>query len=175
MQGRRRLLFVAVGLVAAIIGIACDSSDDEERLAAQRLFRSYLLQQDVSIATDVRIQGLVDDLPPDFPLFEGLELLGSAFSDTDDSRELIVGWETSRDVEEVFIFYSRELDTEPWSIRSGPGSNERLAGIDFIKFSDIDNAAFSGELRISQEGNDAVVVLIAREFIQSADTTPTGS
>ena len=62
------------------------------------------------------------------------------------------------------------LDESPWAIEANP----RVAGIDFIRFSDEDNAAFTGELRIAQEGDDAVVLLIARIFVQS-EAAPSGS
>ena len=53
--------------MAVLVLAACDNSDDEERLAAQRLFRNVLMQADDTAAADVRIQGFVDTLPPDFP------------------------------------------------------------------------------------------------------------
>ncbi len=65
---RRWLGLFLVAIAALLVAAACDSSDDEERLAAQRLFRNVLIQADGSAAADVRIQGLVDELPPDFPL-----------------------------------------------------------------------------------------------------------
>ena len=160
---RRWLGLVLVAIATLLVAAACDSSDDEERLAAQRLFRNVLIQADGSAAADVRIQGLVDELPPDFPLAENLTLLGSAFTDTDSDRELIVGWESSSHADDLFEFYSEALDTEPWSIVRDP----RIAGIDFIEFRDADNPAFRGELRIAQEASEAVVILIVRERVTS--------
>ena len=161
-------MFTLVAL-AGLVGAACDNSDDAERLAAQRLFRNYLLIEDPSAEADVRVQGFVDQLPPDFPTPDGLTLLGSAFTDTDLRRELIVGWESDIAANDLFEFYNEALDESPWSIESDP----RVRRIDFIRFVDEDNSGFTGELRIAQEGNDAVVILIAREFIQT-DSTPTG-
>ena len=161
---RKPILALLVPVVmAGLIGAACDNSDDAERLAAQRLFRNYLIIEDPTATADVRVQGFVDQLPPDFPLFEGLTLLGSAFTDTDLRRVLIVGWESDAPANDIFEFYNDALDESPWSIQADP----RVRRIDFIRFVDEDNAAFTGELRIAQEGNDAVVILIAREFIQS--------
>ena len=168
---RRKPVLVLFSLVAmaGLVGAACDNSDDVERLAAQRLFRNYLIVEDPSAEADVRVQGFVDQPPPDFPVFEGLTLLGSAFSDTDLRRELIVGWESDIAANDIFEFYNEALDESPWSIESDP----RVNRIDFIRFVDEDNSGFTGELRIAQEGDDAVVVLIAREFVQS-DSTPSG-
>ena len=175
MRRWRWLALVVVALAALAMAAACDSSDDEERLAAQRLFRNFLIQADPQAAADVRIQSYictVNDaapcdaaaaLPLDFPLFEDLTLLGSAFSDTEDTRELIVGWESDADVEEVYDWYRERLDTEPWSVVREP----RVAGVDFIEFRDEDFPEFRGELRIAKEGNEAVLVLIAREILSS--------
>ena len=162
LRRARRVLgwgLLALGIVAIVLLVACDRSDDEERLAAQRLFRNYLVQADDTAAADVRIQGFVDTLPPDFPLPDGLVLLGSGFTDTETARELIVGWESDRSADDLYNFYHEALGTEPWSIDSDP----RVIGIDFIRFTDVDSPAFEGELRIAQEGDQAVVVLIARE------------
>ncbi len=175
----RRVLgwgLLLLGLVAVVLLVACDRSDDEERLAAQRLFRNYLVQADGTAAADVRIQGFVDTLPPDFPLPDGLVLLGSGFTDTETTRELIVGWESDRSADDLYDFYREALDTEPWSIASDP----RVIGIDFIRFTDVDYPAFEGELRIAQEGDQAVVVLIAREALgapgeEDARPAPTGA
>jgi hypothetical protein len=153
------LLALALLLVAG----ACDSSDNSERLAAQRLFRNFLLTQVASAEADVRIEGFVDELPPDFPLLDDMDLLGSAFSDTDDSRRLIVGWETDVDADEVFEFYNDALGDEPWSIVANP----RVRGIDFIRFQDADNHSFEGEVRINQE-DKAVVILIADVDLRAA-------
>ncbi len=149
--------------VLLLVAAACDRSDNSERLAAQRLFRNVLLVQDATAEADVRIEGFVDELPPDFPLFEDLRLLGSAFTDTAAARRLIVGWDTDADADAVFEFYNDALDEGPWSIVSDP----RVRGIDFIDFRDADNPAFEGELRINQEDR-AVVILIA-------DVAPEGS
>ena len=160
----RRRWAPTVFLVAALIALtplllmaaACDSSDNSERLAAQRLFRNVLLEQDATAEADVRIEGFVDELPPDFPLPEDMTLLGSAFTDTDERRRLIVGWESNTDADALFEFYNDALREGPWSIEADP----RVRGIDFIRFRDADNPGFSGELRINQEDR-AVVILIA--------------
>lgn len=171
MRAVRRLVGgLGLVLTAAIVLAACSNSDDAERLAAQRLFRNYLVQQDPTMAADVRIQGFVGELPPDFPVADGLTLLGSAFSDTNDQRELIVGWESNDSADDLFEFYAERLDQEPWVI----DSDSLVRSIDFIHFSDLDNPGFRGELRIAQEGSDAVVVLIARETVPS-EPAPTGS
>lgn len=149
---------LALAPVLLLIAAACDSSDNSERLAAQRLFRNFLLVQDAAAEADVRIEGFVDELPPDFPLPEDidLDLLGSAFSDTEATRRLIVGWESDADADALFEFFNDALRDEPWSIVADP----RLRGIDFIRFRDADNPGFEGELRINQEDR-AVVILIA--------------
>lgn len=149
---------IALAPVLLLIAAACDSSDNSERLAAQRMFRNLLIAQDASAEANVRIGGFVDELPPDFPLPEDmeLELLGSAFSDTDDSRRLIVGWESRDDADALFDFFNDALRDDPWSIISDP----RVRGIDFIRFRDVDNPGFTGELRINQEDR-SVVILIA--------------
>ena len=179
MRGRRWLFLVIVGAVAALLIAACDSSDDEERLAAQRFFRNYLVQQNSTAAADVRIQGFICSateepsgscdadaaLPPDFPLFDDLTLLGSAFTDTEMTRELIVGWESRSSADTLLEFYREELAEEPWSIEQ----NRRVIGIDFIQFVDADDTTFAGELRIAQEGDAAVLILIARQIITPAD------
>ena len=155
-------LLVLLGLLAA----ACDSSDDEERLAAQRLFRNYLIQSDSTAAADVRIQGAVDQLPPNFPQRESLALLGSAFTDTETSRRLIFGWQsTAEHADDLYSWYRSQLDAAPWTIVADP----RRAGIDFIAFRDADNPAFRGELRIAQEGDRAIIVLIATELLDPPD------
>ena len=158
-------------LLPALAGLtlaACSNSDDAERLAAQRLFRNFLLKPDEAAAADVRIQKFADKLPPDFPLFEHLTLLGSAFTDTATTRELIVGWESSRAADEIYNFYQAALNRDPWKIVQEP----RIQGVDFLTFTDADNSAFTGELRIAQEGDAAVVVLIAREGLSGPDNVP---
>jgi len=146
--------------------VACDNSDDEERLAAQRLFRTYLLISDRTAIADVRVQGLVDELPPSFPEHEALDLLGSAFTDTQTRRELIVGWQSNEEeADDLFNWYRSRLDTDPWRVTADP----QRAGVDFITFRDADNPAFRGELRIAQEGERAIVVLIAVETLSSDD------
>ena len=162
---------LALLLGASLAVAACSTSDDAERLAAQRFFRNYLLQQDATAAADVRIQGFVDTLPPDFPLAAGLQLLGSAFTDTDTQRELIVGWDSASPADDLYDFYARTLDRAPWSIERDP----RLAGVDFLSFRDADDPTFEGELRIAQEGDRAVVVLIARNALPTRgdDAVPT--
>ena len=67
--------------------------------------------------------------------------------------------------DDLFEFYSDVLSEEPWDIVGDP----RLVGIDFISFTDEDNAAFRGELRINQEGDIAVLVLVATELLSSVD------
>ena len=168
---------VVLGVVGAFALAACQTSDDEERLAAQRLFRNYLIQQNASAQADVRIQQYIcatgegqpsgpcdaaAALPPGFPLHEELTLLGSAFTDTETTRELIVGWESDATADTLYDFYRVALEDEPWSIVRDP----RIRAIDFIAFRDADNPAFEGELRIAQEGDDAVLILIARERLE---------
>ena len=81
---RLTLILLLTALLAGA-AVACDNSDDEERLAAQRLFRNYLIQSDRTAVADVRVQGLVDELPPSFPEHDALDLLGSAFTDTENA------------------------------------------------------------------------------------------
>ena len=158
------LLCSVLGL--ALAGAACENSDDQERLAAQRLFRTYLLISERDAVADVRVQGLVDELPPSFPEHDQLELLGSAFTDTEERRELIVGWQTeSERADDLFSWYRSRLDTDPWRVTADP----QRSGVDFISFRDADNPAFRGELRIAQEGERAIVVLIAIENLQTND------
>ena len=103
----------------------CDSSDDEERLAAQRLFRNYLVQSDRTAVADVRIQGAVDELPPSFPERESLELLGSAFTDTENTRELIFGWQsTEEDADDLYLWYRSQLDVRAVVGRVGPAARQ---------------------------------------------------
>ena len=168
-----RLRRIAAALAAAVLvglgAAACERSDDEERLAAQRLFRNYLIQSESSAAADVRVQGMVDELPPNFPDRDSLELLGSAFTDTDDRRELIVGWQTEMEhADDLYAFYRTALNLAPWSVIDDP----RARGIDFIRFEDADNPSFSGELRIAQEGGRAIVVLIATELFEAEVPSP---
>ena len=166
MPRSRWLLLLAAPLLLAGVFLACDNSDDEERLAAQRLFRNYLIMSDRTAVADVRVEGMVDELPPSFPVRDGLTLLGSAFTDTDQRRELIVGWQTTEEhADNLYSWYRSQLDNEPWEVTADP----RRASIDFISFRDDDNPAFRGELRIAQEGDRAIVVLIAREIIDSGD------
>ncbi len=158
------ILLSTLGLM--LTTVACDNSDDEERLAAQRLFRTYLLISDRTAIADVRVQGLVDELPPSFPEHEELDLLGSAFTDTQTRRELIVGWQSNdEEADDLFNWYRSRLDTDPWRVTADP----QRAGVDFITFRDADNPAFRGELRIAQEGERAIVVLIAVETLTSDD------
>ncbi|MXV79968.1 MAG: hypothetical protein F4X58_00670 [Chloroflexi bacterium] len=164
----RRFAIMMILLITLVGGFAaaCDNSDDEERLAAQRLFRNYLLISDRTAIADVRVQGLVDELPPSFPEHEALDLLGSAFTDTQNRRELIVGWQTEEEeADDLFNWFRSKLDTDPWRVTADP----QRAGVDFITFRDADNPAFRGELRISQEGERAIVVLIAVETLTSDD------
>lgn len=166
MRLRRTAAALAAAVLVGLGAAACERSDDEERLAAQRLFRNYLIQSESSAAADVRVQGMVDELPPNFPDRDSLELLGSAFTDTDDRRELIVGWQTEMEhADDLYAFYRTALNLRPWSVVGDP----RRRGIDFIEFVDADNPAFSGELRIAQEGSRAIVVLIAREMLEGGD------
>ncbi|MCY3557215.1 MAG: hypothetical protein OXH13_01050 [Chloroflexi bacterium] len=163
---RLPLLLVLPVLLIAGLAAACQNSDDEERLAAQRLFRSYLLQSDRTAISDVRVQGMVDELPPSFPEHEQLDLLGSAFTDTETRRELIIGWQSDGEhADDLFSWYRSRLDTDPWRVTADP----QRAGVDFITFRDADNPAFRGELRISQEGDRAIVVLIAVETLTVDD------
>ena len=158
------LLAALLGLVGAVAA-ACDTSDDVERLAAQRLFRNYLIQSDRTAAADVRIQGAVDQLPPNFPQRDSLDLLGSAFTDTETTRRLIFGWQSSAEhADDLYAWFRSQLDAAPWSITSDP----RRVGIDFINFRDADNPAFRGELRVAQEGEWAIVILIATELLEGA-------
>ncbi len=151
---------------AALLAAACATDDDEERLAAQRLFRNYLIQSDRTAIADVRVQGLVDELPPSFPEHDQLNLLGSAFTDTETRRELIVGWQSSSErADDLYSWYRSRLDTDPWRVTADP----QRAGVDFITFRDADNPAFRGELRIAQEGERAIVVLIAVETLRGDD------
>ena len=159
------LLAALLGLVGAVAA-ACDNSDDAERLAAQRLFRNYLIQSDRTAAADVRIQGAVDQLPPNFPQRDSLDLLGSAFTDTETTRRLIFGWQSSAEhADDLYAWFRSQLDAAPWSVTSDP----RRVGIDFINFRDADNPAFRGELRIAQEGQQAIVILIATELLNQPD------
>ncbi|MXX32660.1 MAG: hypothetical protein F4Z51_10660 [Chloroflexi bacterium] len=163
---RLPLMLVLPVLLIAGLAAACQNSDDEERLAAQRLFRSYLLQSDRTAISDVRVQGMVDELPPSFPEHEQLDLLGSAFTDTETRRELIIGWQSDGEhADDLFSWYRSRLDTDPWRVTADP----QRAGVDFITFRDADNPAFRGELRISQEGDRAIVVLIAVETLTVDD------
>lgn len=156
------LLIAMLGSLAA----ACGGDDDEERLAAQRMFRNYLIQSDRTAIADVRVQGLVDELPPSFPEHDELELLGSAFSDTETRRELIVGWQSNGEhADDLFSWFRSRLDTDPWRVTADP----QRAGVDFITFRDADNPAFRGELRIAQEGDRAIVVLVAVETLTVDD------
>ena len=170
-----RIRGVHVALLLALVAVvaaACGGSGDSDRIAAQRLFRNYLLTAAPSAIADVRIDQLVDPLPPDFPLFDGLNLLGSAFTDTADARELIVGWDSRASADDIFDFYSRALDRDPWTIQSDP----RINDVDFLEFTDGDDASFRGELRIAQEGDVAVVVLIVRNTLSgSTSAQPSGS
>ncbi len=156
------VLLVLPVLFIAGLAAACQNSDDEERLAAQRLFRNYLLQSDRTAISDVRVQGMVDELPPSFPEHEQLDLLGSAFTDTQTRRELIIGWQSDDEhADDLYSWFRSRLDTDPWRVTADP----QRAGVDFITFRDADNPDFRGELRISQEGDRAIVVLIAVETL----------
>ena len=158
---RLTLILLLTALLAGA-ALACDNSDDEERLAAQRLFRNYLIQSDRTAVADVRVQGLVDELPPTFPEHDALDLLGSAFTDTETRRELIVGWQSSGEsADDLFSWFRSRLDIDPWRVTSDP----QRAGVDFIGFRDVDNPSFRGELRIAQEGDRAIVVLVAVESL----------
>ena len=162
--GRQGLLIAMLTATVGLFAAACSGDDDEERLAAQRLFRNYLIQSDRTAIADVRVQALVDELPPNFPEYDDLALLGSAFSDTETRRELIVGWQSDDDhADDIFSWYRSRLDTDPWSVTADP----QRAGVDFITFRDADNPAFRGELRIAQEGDRAIVVLVAIETLGS--------
>lgn len=166
VSAKALVLFFLALASAALLAAACENSDDEERLAAQRLFRNYLIQSDRTAIADVRVEGLVDELPPSFPEHEELRLLGSAFTDTETRRELIVGWQTSEQrADDLYNWYRSRLDTDPWRVTADP----QRAGVDFITFRDADNPAFRGELRISQEGERAIVVLIAVENLRPDD------
>ena len=160
-------LFVLLSVLGLMLAtVACDNSDDQERLAAQRLFRNYLIQSDRTAIADVRVEGLVDELPPSFPEHDELNLLGSAFTDTETRRELIVGWQSdSERADDLFSWFRSKLDTDPWRVTADP----QRAGVDFITFRDADNPAFRGELRIAQEGERAIVVLIAVETLTVDD------
>ena len=161
----RVLLLACCAALLGLAAAACDRSDDEERLAAQRLFRNYLIQSDRTAIADVRIQGFVDELPPNFPERESLALLGSAFTDTESDRRLIFGWQSREEhADDLYAWYRSQLDASPWSVVADP----RRAGIDFIAFRDADNPAFRGELRIAQEGERAIVILIASEALEDA-------
>ena len=48
-------------------------------------------------------------------------------------------------------------------------ADPQRAGVDFITFRDADNPAFKGELRIAQEGDRAIVVLVATETLTVND------
>ncbi len=169
MRLRRIAAAIAAAVLVGLGAAACERSDDEERLAAQRLFRNYLIQSESSAAADVRVQGMVDELPPNFPDRDSLELLGSAFTDTDDRRELIVGWQTEMEhADDLYAFYRTALNLAPWSVIDDP----QTRGIDFIRFEDADNPSFSGELRIAQEGERAIVVLIATEQFEAEAPSP---
>ncbi len=162
----RSLLLLSLTLILAGGLAACSGDDDEERLAAQRLFRNYLVQSDRTAVADVRVQGLVDELPPSFPEHDSLDLLGSAFTDTQTRRELIVGWQTDDEhADDLYSWFRSRLDTEPWRVSADP----QRAGVDFITFRDADNPDFRGELRIAQEGDRAIVVLIAVETLTADD------
>lgn len=164
--GRALILALLAVVLAGTLAPACGGDDDEERLAAQRLFRNYLIQSDRSAISDVRVQAMVDELPPSFPEHDALNLLGSAFTDTETRRELIVGWQTTEErADNLFNWFRSKLDTDPWRVTADP----QRAGVDFITFRDADNPAFRGELRIAQEGDRAIVVLIAVESLGSDD------
>ena len=167
-RGRRWAVLLLALVTVSLVAAACDTSDDEERLAAQRLFRNFLVQESGTAEADVRIGGLVDALPPGFPEPDGLELLGSAFTDTDDTRALIVGWQSETHADDLFEFYRAALDEDPWTVDRDP----RVRGIDFLAFTDADDPGFRGELRINQEGDVAVVVLIARQFLNVGTSPP---
>ena len=163
---RSTILLALCAVLLGVLGVACDRSDDEERLAAQRLFRNYLIQNDRTAAADVRIEGAVDELPPNFPERESLALLGSAFTDTESSRRLIFGWQSiDEHADDLYAWYRSQLDAAPWSVVGDP----RRVGVDFISFRDADNPAFRGELRIAQEGERAIVILIATEVFEGGD------
>ncbi|MDE2891618.1 MAG: hypothetical protein OXN86_03835 [Chloroflexota bacterium] len=158
------LLLFAFG--AMLMTVACGGDDDEERLAAQRLFRNYLIQSDRTAISDVRVQAMVDELPPSFPEHDALDLLGSAFTDTETRRELIVGWQsTDERADDLYNWFRSKLDTDPWRVTADP----QRAGVDFITFRDADNPAFRGELRIAQEGDRAIIVLVAVETLSGDD------
>lgn len=158
------LLLFAFG--AMLMTVACGDDDDEERLAAQRLFRNYLIQSDRTAISDVRVQAMVDELPPSFPEHDALDLLGSAFTDTETRRELIVGWQsTDERADDLYNWFRSKLDTDPWRVTADP----QRAGVDFITFRDADNPAFRGELRIAQEGDRAIIVLVAVETLSGDD------
>ena len=162
--GRLLLIALLTAIAAGLLTTSCGGDDDEERLAAQRLFRNYLIQSDRTAISDVRVQAMVDELPPGFPEHDALELLGSAFTDTETRLELIVGWQTTDErADDIYNWYRSKLDTDPWRITADP----QRAGVDFITFRDADNPAFRGELRIAQEGDRAIVVLIAVETLSS--------
>ncbi len=166
MSARTLLLLLFALASAAFLAAACTNQDDEERLAAQRLFRNYLLQSDRTAIADVRVEGLVDELPPGFPEHDELNLLGSAFTDTETRRELIVGWQTeSQRADDLFSWFRSKLDTDPWRVTADP----QRGGVDFITFRDADNPSFKGELRIAQEGDRTIVVLVAIETLSSND------
>ncbi len=80
----------------------------------------------------------------------------------------MVGWQSATHADDLFEFYRAALDEDPWVVDRDP----RVGGIDFLSFTDVDNPGFRGELRINQEGDVAVVVLIARQFLNAGASPP---
>lgn len=162
---------LVAGLMAGLLfAAACGGGGPSDERIAGVIHNLLLAAGTEGAATLESFPGsLPDDIPAEPPLYPGAELLVSnrqpaPFTDFDSTSEelpqpllyfIVLDTEDSRS--DVFAFYEKALDEEPWQIQS-TFSTEQLDTLQFINVDDLDIGGVVSIARGDQGGRTGVLI-----------------
>ena len=155
-------LTLALLAVLATLALACGSDTERSAGIIHRLLLASEEQDPASIESF--IGRLPEGLPVRPPIYPGADIIVSSRqpassgqaptpepgADIPEPLLYFIVLDTDDDREDVFAFYEKELDSEPWQIQSSFSSEL----IDTVQFVNAEDADISGVVSIAHGGDD---------------------
>jgi hypothetical protein len=163
-------------IVGAIVFFLVGSGDDDDSPSAAAGIVDGLMR--LGQADQANIASYAGEFPPDFatdfPIYEEAEVVVSIAIASEQGTGYLIVMSTPDSTNEVYEFYSAQLDAEPWQIEISRSSDE-FTGLRFLR---PDNIDISGDVSLhrSELGDRTVIYLsysdISQAILPGGDTTP---